>query len=235
MYARALEISPLWSESNNTDWQKCSSSSKHVCTFLESNSNYIDWHLLIELIVQTRYALVQDAAAGVKMSQVVYVEDICRFITSYVTAVAAGARGIVRFGTRMSVKEFQARSPSSADTRGKSDAAASRVWRRAKWPPHVRPRVHFSHFARPRTFQPRATCRCLYGQRTQPAVLSNANMTQRLFMPILVRLHSASVSSLDQKKNHCARGQPTGEWVKAISLQWPPGSKVRPFCPLCQV
>lgn len=38
---------------------------------------------------------------------------------SYVTAAAAGARGIVRFGTRMSTQEFQARGRSSADTRGK--------------------------------------------------------------------------------------------------------------------
>lgn len=78
--------------------------------------------------MQSGSTLVQDAAAGVKMAQVVYVAGICRFSTSYVTtAAAAGARGIARFGTTMSTKEFQARGRSSADTRGEIDAAASRV------------------------------------------------------------------------------------------------------------
>lgn len=110
------------------------------------------------------------------------------------------------------------------------------MWRRAKRPPHVRPRVHFTLFARPPRFQPRATCRRLYSQRTQAAALRNTNMTQRLSMPILVGLHFVSASLLDQKKkNHYARGQPTGQRTTTTSQRWQLGSKVRLFYPPCQV
>lgn len=86
-------------------------------TFLQK---CIDCHLFRRLIARSDSALVREAAAGVTMSPLVYVADVCRFSTSYVTATAAGPRGIVRFRPRMSMKEFKARGRSSATLCGKS-------------------------------------------------------------------------------------------------------------------
>lgn len=128
----------------------------------------------------------QDATAGVKTSQVVYVADICRFSGSYVTAVAAGARGIVRFGTRMSRKEFQARGRSSADTRGRRDAALH-VCEDESSGRLTFALVSISEFFAPlRRCQPRATCCRPYCQRSRPP--GNANMTQRSSVSISIFL-----------------------------------------------
>lgn len=202
-------------ESNDANWQKWSSSSKQFCAlFLESNSNYINWRLFRELTAQSDYALVQKAAAGVKTSPVVYVADICRFSTSYVTAAAAGARGLVRFRTRMSAKEFKARGRSTATRCAKS----TRWLHMCEDEPSGRltfalSRVHFSLFCT--ASQILAACLLLLSARSTDEG-SKTYMTQRLSMPILVCLHFASTSSMDQKENHCTRGQPMGERVKAI-------------------